>query len=450
MSEPSARRDLRLPRALRRRPREHHRREGHQGQRHPHRRRPARRRERATTGQAIAERYELDLTVVNPDGRPGLGLHDARLGRQDPHGPVEPLGHGVGARAQRRLRHPHRQRRRRRPARHRHARRRPDEPQPLPRRRDRLPVPHAHRSGGRMRRSARPSSRRRSSTGSPSRSAAACGRCRSASSGSCPGSSTARSASAARRAPARSFLRFDGSVWTTDKDGILLALLASEILAVTGKTPSQLYRELTEQFGDPVYERVDAPASPAQKAALGKLDGDAITATELAGEPITAKLSRAPGNDAAARRRQGRDRRRRGSRRARAAPRTSTRSTPSRSTARTTCARCRRRPSGSSGDALSGRLIDRAAGAAQWYSVPPAHAEELLERRHAGGVQLASASGDADVPEVPRLEREAGDRDLVGRVPQQEPEAPGVGGEPAALRRLAEAGVERAAARAPR
>jgi len=96
-----------------------------------------------------------------------------------------------------------------------------------------------------------------------------------------------------------SFLRLDGSVWTTDKDGILLALLASEILAVTGKTPSQLYRELTEKFGDPVYERVDAPASPAEKAALGKLDGDAITATELAGEPITAKLSRAPGNDAA-------------------------------------------------------------------------------------------------------------------------------------------------------
>lgn len=95
-----------------------------------------------------------------------------------------------------------------------------------------------------------------------------------------------------------SFLRFDGSAWTTDKDGILLALLASEIRAVTGKSPSQLYRELTERFGDPVYQRVDAPASPEQKAALSKLDGDAIAATELAGESITAKLSRAPGNDA--------------------------------------------------------------------------------------------------------------------------------------------------------
>ncbi|WP_308467115.1 phosphoglucomutase [Rathayibacter soli] len=96
-----------------------------------------------------------------------------------------------------------------------------------------------------------------------------------------------------------SFLRMDGSAWTTDKDGILLALLAAEIIAVTGKSPSKLYGELTEQFGDPVYERVDAVATKAQKAALGKLDGDAIVATELAGEPIIAKLSRAPGNDAA-------------------------------------------------------------------------------------------------------------------------------------------------------
>lgn len=96
-----------------------------------------------------------------------------------------------------------------------------------------------------------------------------------------------------------SFLRFDGTVWTTDKDGILLCLLASEIRAVTGKSPSELYRELVERFGDPAYQRTDAVATPAQKAALGKLDGDAIAATELAGEPITAKLSHAPGNDAA-------------------------------------------------------------------------------------------------------------------------------------------------------
>ncbi len=96
-----------------------------------------------------------------------------------------------------------------------------------------------------------------------------------------------------------SFLRKDGTVWTTDKDGILLALLASEIIAVTGKSPSALYAELTATYGSPVYERVDAPATGAQKAALGRLTGSAITASELAGEPILAKLSEAPGNGAA-------------------------------------------------------------------------------------------------------------------------------------------------------
>ncbi|GAA2011581.1 phosphoglucomutase (alpha-D-glucose-1,6-bisphosphate-dependent) [Microbacterium ulmi] len=96
-----------------------------------------------------------------------------------------------------------------------------------------------------------------------------------------------------------SFLRKDGSVWTTDKDGILLCLLASEILAVTGKTPSERYAELEAEYGASVYQRVDAPATPAQKAALSRLAPEAVTATELAGEPITAKLSHAPGNGAA-------------------------------------------------------------------------------------------------------------------------------------------------------
>jgi len=95
-----------------------------------------------------------------------------------------------------------------------------------------------------------------------------------------------------------SFLRRDGSTWTTDKDGIILALLASEILASSGKTPSQRYRELVDAHGEPAYERIDAPATPGQKAALGALSADAVTATELAGEQITAKLTRAPGNDA--------------------------------------------------------------------------------------------------------------------------------------------------------
>jgi len=95
-----------------------------------------------------------------------------------------------------------------------------------------------------------------------------------------------------------SFLRKDGTAWTTDKDGILLALLASEILAVTGKSPSVLYAELVAEFGDPAYARVDAAASKEQKARLGKLNGSAIAASTLAGEPITAKLSEAPGNGA--------------------------------------------------------------------------------------------------------------------------------------------------------
>ena len=96
-----------------------------------------------------------------------------------------------------------------------------------------------------------------------------------------------------------SFLRRDGSVWTTDKDGIILALLASEILAVTGSTPSQRYAALAEKYGAPTYARIDAPADRAQKARLGKLSPEQVTATELAGEPITAKLTTAPGNGAA-------------------------------------------------------------------------------------------------------------------------------------------------------
>lgn len=96
-----------------------------------------------------------------------------------------------------------------------------------------------------------------------------------------------------------SFLRQDGSVWSTDKDGILLCLLAAEIIAVTGKTPSERYAELEEAFGSSAYQRVDAPASPEQKAALSKLSPDAVSATTLAGEDITGKLSHAPGNGAA-------------------------------------------------------------------------------------------------------------------------------------------------------
>ena len=96
-----------------------------------------------------------------------------------------------------------------------------------------------------------------------------------------------------------SFLRFDGSVWTTDKDGIILALLASEILASTGRSPSQHYRELIAEHGEPAYARVDAPATRQQKAKLGALSPSDVTADSLAGEPITARLTAAPGNGAA-------------------------------------------------------------------------------------------------------------------------------------------------------
>jgi phosphoglucomutase len=96
-----------------------------------------------------------------------------------------------------------------------------------------------------------------------------------------------------------SFLRHDGSVWTTDKDGIILNLLAAEITAVTGKDPGQHYEELRAEFGTPYYTRVDQAATPAQKALLKKLSPESVTAKELAGEPILHKLTRAPANDAA-------------------------------------------------------------------------------------------------------------------------------------------------------
>jgi phosphoglucomutase len=96
-----------------------------------------------------------------------------------------------------------------------------------------------------------------------------------------------------------SFLRLDGGSWSTDKDGLILALLAAEITAVSGKTPSQHYAGLTAKFGEPAYERIDAPATLEQKAKLGKLSADAVSATELAGEKITAILTHAPGNGAA-------------------------------------------------------------------------------------------------------------------------------------------------------
>jgi phosphoglucomutase len=96
-----------------------------------------------------------------------------------------------------------------------------------------------------------------------------------------------------------SFLRLDGTVWTTDKDGLIMDLLAAEITARTGKDPGEHYRELTAEFGSPCYTRIDAPATPEEKARLKKLSPEAVKDAELAGEPIVARLTRAPGNGAA-------------------------------------------------------------------------------------------------------------------------------------------------------
>ncbi len=95
-----------------------------------------------------------------------------------------------------------------------------------------------------------------------------------------------------------SFLQQDGSVWTTDKDGIIMCLLASEITAATGQTPSAHYRALTTSYGEPAYARIDSPATREQKAVLGRLSPEQVTADELAGEKILAKLTTAPGNGA--------------------------------------------------------------------------------------------------------------------------------------------------------
>jgi phosphoglucomutase len=95
-----------------------------------------------------------------------------------------------------------------------------------------------------------------------------------------------------------SFLRHDGTVWATDKDGLIMDLLAAEITARTGKDPGVHFQELSAKFGTPFYTRVDAPATPAEKAALKKLDPAAVEASTMAGEPIVAKLTKAPGNGA--------------------------------------------------------------------------------------------------------------------------------------------------------
>ena len=142
-------------------------------------------------------------------------------------------------------------------------------------------------------------------------------------------------ASAARKAPGPASCAATARVWTTDKDGPILGLLAAEITATTGKDPGEHYQRADRaSSARRTTRRIDAPATPEQKARLKKLSPEAVTADELAGEPITAKLTRAPGNGAADRRAEGRRRRTAGSPPGRPAPRTSTRSTPRASRAR--------------------------------------------------------------------------------------------------------------------
>ena len=264
---------LRLPRHLRRRPAQRARHRGDPRVRPAHRRRPARWRVGRLLGRhrraARARPHRRE-----PARRRHLAVHDPRLGRQDPDGLLVPVGDGQPDRAARRLRHRHRQRRRRRPARRRHPGCRPDEPQPLPRRRDPVPLRRRapavarrrlHRQDPGVELDDRPG---RGRPRPPARRGA--GR---ASSGSCPGCSTARGRSGARSRPGASFLRHDGSVWTTDKDGILLALLASEIqaphrqeperaLPLAGRAARRARLRPHRRRGDPRGEGQARPPSP--------------------------------------------------------------------------------------------------------------------------------------------------------------------------------------------
>ena len=289
---------LRLPRHLRRRPAVGARPRRRAGRRGAHRRRPARRRERALLGRDRGSAPPRPHRG-EPAGRPHVAVHDARLGRQDPDGLLLAVGDGVARVAQGRVPDRHRQRRRQRPARHRHPGRRPDEPEPLPRRRHRLPVRRrpaglavvrADRQDARVVVDDRP---RRGRGRAPS-----WWRCRWASSGSCPGCSTARSASAARSRRARR------SSAATARCGPPTRTASCSPCSPPRSSPPPAGRRpsttptSSPPHGDPAYARIDAPADRDQKAKLAALSPSDVAATELAGEEITAKLTEAPGNGA--------------------------------------------------------------------------------------------------------------------------------------------------------
>ena len=245
---------------------------------------------------AIAERHGLDLTVVNPDVDPQFAFMTLDWDGKIRMDCSSPYAMASLVRVPGRLHHRHRQRRRLRPARHRH-RRRPDEPQPLPGRRDRLPLRAparlvARRRGrqdGRQLVDDRPGGR-----GPGPEAGGDPGRVQVVRAGLLDGSI----GFGGEESAGASFLRRDGAAWSTDKDGIILALLASEITAVTGGTPSEHYRALTARFGEPAYARIDVATTARRRRSWAGCRRSDVTATELAGDPITARLTSAPGNGA--------------------------------------------------------------------------------------------------------------------------------------------------------
>jgi phosphoglucomutase len=232
-----------------------------------------------------------------PGDRPDILVHDRGSRRQDSHGPLEPVRHGAACRSQGPVRRRLRERPGFRSARHRHPLGRADEPQSLPGGSHTLPA-HPPATVGQPRDS-------RQDAGQQQHDRSRRREARPPADGGAGGLQMVRAGTRRRlvllwgeESAGASFLRHDGTVWTTDKDGPIMDLLAAEITARTGKDPGEHYQELTEEFGAPCYTRIDAAATPDQKARLAKLSAEVVKASTLAGEPITEKLTRAPGNHA--------------------------------------------------------------------------------------------------------------------------------------------------------
>ena len=332
----------------------------------------------------IGDRYGLDLTVVNPHVDPTWRFMtldwDGKI-RMDCSSP-----YAMASLIAQKDRVPdrHRQRRGRRPARHRHPGRRPDEPEPLPVGGDLVPVPRTEWLAG-----GPAIGKTLVSSSMIDRVAADLGRrlveVPVGFKWFVPGLLDGSIGFGGEESAGASFLRRDGCAWTTDKDGILLDLLASEILAITGRTPSEHYRDLTARFGDPAYARIDAPATREEKAILAKLSPGAGDRDRTGRRADHRGAHQAPGNGAPigglkvatepA-----------GSPPGRPAPRTSTRSTPSRSTARTTWPGSRRRP-------------------ARWSAPPSAPSDAARSRAEARrGAPRSSAAHPSSRVTAPRRE----------------------------------------------